>query len=317
MEVKLSKNAKIIIPGAAGLVGQNLVVQLKDKGYKNLVAIDKRRDNIEILREIHPDITIIEADVSEPGSWQDSLANADVVLMLQAQIGSKYSDDFIRNNVKSAELVLATSKQHHVPYIVHISSSVVESVADDDYTNTKKEQERLVIESGIPYCILRPTLMFGWFDRKHLGWLSRFMKRIPVFPIPGDGKYMRQPLYVRDFCKIIIAGMEMQPDNQIYNITGRENVDYVDIIRKIRNTIKSKTLIIHIPTSLFSLLLRIYALFDDNPPFTAEQLKALKADDVFELIPWWDIFHVDSTPFDQAIYETFQDKIYSRYVLKF
>jgi len=31
--------------------------------------------------------------------------------------------------------------------------------------------------------------MFGWFDRKHLGWLSRFMKKVPVFPIPGHGHY--------------------------------------------------------------------------------------------------------------------------------
>jgi hypothetical protein len=47
--------------------------------------------------------------------------------------------------------------------------------------------------------------MFGWFDRKHLGWLSRFMKKVPVFPIPGHGRYMRQPLYGgRDFANIII-----------------------------------------------------------------------------------------------------------------
>ena len=41
--------------------------------------------------------------------------------------------------------------------------------------------------------------MFGWFDRKHLGWLARFMCRVPVFPIPGSGEYLRQPLYVGDF----------------------------------------------------------------------------------------------------------------------
>ena len=45
--------------------------------------------------------------------------------------------------------------------------------------------------------------MFGLFDRKHLGWLSKFMSKSPIFPIPGKGKYLRQPLYVKDFCKII------------------------------------------------------------------------------------------------------------------
>ncbi|HEB87270.1 MAG TPA: NAD(P)-dependent oxidoreductase [Gammaproteobacteria bacterium] len=315
--MKLDKNSKIIIPGAAGLVGQNLVVQLKKQGYTNLVAIDKFTENLNILKKIHPGITAIDADVSRPGDWQAHLKDAQMVIMLQAQIGSKYSDDFIRNNIESAECVLATMREYSVPYVVHISSSVVESVADDDYTNTKKEQERRVIESGLKYCVLRPTLMFGWFDRKHLGWLSRFMQRIPVFPIPGDGRYMRQPLYAKDFCNIIIAAMKMQPENEIHNITGREKVNYIDMIRCIRDTVKAKTWIVKIPYSLFWILLKVYALFSHNPPFTAAQLKALVGHDEFELIPWWEIFNIESTAFTAAIEETFLDKTYSHYVLKF
>src|SRR3546814_13071813 len=92
-----------------------------------------------------------------------------------------------------------------VPYLVHVSSSVVNSQAVDFYTESKKAQEKLVVEAGIPHATLRPTLMFGWFDRKHLGWLARFMKRVPVFPIPGSGRYMRQPLYALDFCDVFVA----------------------------------------------------------------------------------------------------------------
>ena len=74
-------------------------------------------------------------------------------------------------------------KKFKIKQMVHISSSVVESIADDFYTKTKIEQEKIVVDSGIICPILRPTLMFGWFDRKHLGWLSRFMRKVPVFPI--------------------------------------------------------------------------------------------------------------------------------------
>ena len=78
---------------------------------------------------------------------------------------------------------------------MHVSSSVIESSANDDYSKSKARQEELVVKSGLPYTVLRPTLMFGWFDRKHLGWLSQFMSSSPVFPIPGNGNYVRQPLY--------------------------------------------------------------------------------------------------------------------------
>ena len=182
--VDVSKDSKIVLPGAAGLVGQNLIVFLKKAGYTNLVAIDKHKYNTEMLARLHPDITVIEADLAEEGEWQNSLQDAKIIIMLQAQIGGLTIEPFIRNNITSTEKVLDSAKKYNVPYIVHISSSVLESEADDFYTQTKETQEKLVIDSGIHYCILRPTLMFGWFDRKHLGWLSRFMAKIPVFPIP-------------------------------------------------------------------------------------------------------------------------------------
>ena len=238
--VEISKNSKIVIPGAAGLVGQNLIVFLMKAGYTNLVAIDKHKNNTKMLADLHPGITVIKADLAEDGEWQTSLKDADMIIMLQAQIGGLTIEPFIRNNITSTEKVLHSAKQYNVPYIVHISSSVLESEADDFYTQTKEEQENLVINSGIAHCILRPTLMFGWFDRKHLGWLSRFMAKIPVFPIPSHGRFMRQPLYVGDFCNIIIIAMFKQPQNEIFNITGREKIDYVDIIKAIKHTLGLK-----------------------------------------------------------------------------
>ena len=310
-------DAKIIIPGAAGLVGQNLIVQLKENGYKNLVAIDKHHANVKILSELHPELRVIEADLAEDGNWEKEFQDADVVLMLQAQIGAPTLEPFTRNNVTSTKKILAVIKKYNIPYLVHISSSVVNSVADDFYTNTKKEQEELVLASGIPYCVLRPTLMFGWFDRKHLGWLSRFMEKVPAFPIPGHGRYMRQPLYEKDFCNIIISAMQNQPKNKIYNITGRDEVDYIDIIKTIKRVKGLKTPIVKIPYSLFKGLMATYAFFSSNPPFTTQQLEALVADDEFELIPWWEIFDVQPTPFEEAMDETFNNPLYGQIVLKF
>jgi len=44
-------NQKIILPGGAGLVGQNLVARLKEKGYKNIVVLDKHKANLTILKK--------------------------------------------------------------------------------------------------------------------------------------------------------------------------------------------------------------------------------------------------------------------------
>lgn len=308
---------KILLPGGAGLVGQNLVARLRAKGYDDIVVLDKHRTNLEILRQVQPDITVEYADLAEPGDWQRHFVGADVVVMLQAQIGGNDYQEFVRNNIDSTRLILEQVKTQQVPYLVHISSSVLESAADDFYTNTKRAQEEMVLASGVPCPILRPTLMFGWFDRKHLGWLSRFMRKVPVFPIPGNGRYMRQPLYVGDFCNVIISCIENRVRDGIYNISGHEKIDYIDMIRTIKRAAEAKAVVMRIPYSLFYALLWVWGLFDKNPPFTTQQLAALSAKDEFEVIDWPGIFAVSYTTFEAAVEETFNDPRYSSVVLEF
>ena len=314
---QMNHEKKIILPGGAGLVGQNLVARLKAAGYKNIIVLDKHKANLKVLQEVQPDIVAEYADLAEPGEWQRHFQGADAVVMLQAQIGGNVYQEFVRNNIDSTRLILGEIKLNSIPYTVHISSSVIESVANDYYTNTKKVQETMVRESGIACVVLRPTLMFGWFDRKHLGWLSYFMKKVPIFPIPGNGRYMRQPLYAGDFCNIIIACIEKQIVDGVYNISGLEQVDYIDIIREIRRATGASSLILNIPYWLFHFLLRVWAIFDRNPPFTTQQLQALVTKDEFEVIDWPAIFEVQSTPFSRAIEETFNDPVYSKVYLEF
>jgi nucleoside-diphosphate-sugar epimerase len=307
---------RIVLFGAAGLLGQNLVVLLKQNGFTNLVCVDKHKANTAILRQLHPELEVIEADMAEPGPWEAACAGADAAVMLQAQIGGEVEEAFHRNNILATELALAALGRAGVPYLVHISSSVVNSAARDWYTETKKAQEALVDAAPIAHVVLRPTLMFGAFDRKHLGWLSRFMQTKPVFPIPGDGRYMRQPLYAADFCRIILACLQARATGS-YNITGREKVDYVDIIHAIKRATGARARIVHIPYWAFWGLLKLYALVKPDAPFTVKQLRALITPDEFELIPWWEIFSTRSTPFAQAVAETYGPNPYAHVVLEF
>lgn len=312
----MDKHDKIVVLGAAGLVGQNLIVELTAQGYDNLIAIDKHPYNLEVLKRLHPNVTTVLADLAEPGPWREHFQGAARVLQLQAQITGKDAQPFVRNNVDSTRLVLEALREYAVPFLVHISSSVVNSVADDDYTNTKKAQEQLVIESGLAHCVLRPTLMFGWFDPKHLGWLSRFMAKVPLFPIPGHGRYMRQPLYNRDFCKIIIWCMERAPNGAVYDIVGDHRIDYVDIIHMIRRVKGLRTPIVHIPYGLFYWLLKAYAMLSRKPPFTADQLEALTAGDEFVGVDTVAEFGIHQMPFEDAIRESYCDPRYSGIVLQ-
>jgi nucleoside-diphosphate-sugar epimerase len=312
----MSASIKIALTGAAGLVGQNLIPRLKARGYTNIVALDKHAANVATLRQLHPDITVIGCDLARDDGWQAAVADADVVVFSHAQIGGLDESAFTANNVTATARVIDALRAKK-PYVVHLSSSVVESAANDWYVQSKDAQEKLVLGAGLPCVVLRPTLMFGWFDRKHVGWLARFMQRMPVFPIPGSGRYLRQPLYAGDFCDIIMACIAQRPTGKVYNISGQEKIDYIDLIRAVREACGARAAIVRIPYSLFWLLLWVYGLFDRDPPFTTKQLEALVTPDVFEVIDWPAIFGVQATPLRAALAETFQNPTYSNIVLEF
>jgi uncharacterized protein YbjT (DUF2867 family) len=312
----MSLPSRIIITGAAGLIGQNLIARLVGRPGVEIIGIDKHPANTATLARLHPGIQVIEADLAERGTWEAALAGGTLILA-HAQIGGEDAAAFDANNIIATRHVLQAALRGDVGHIVHISSSVVNSAAHDFYTETKKAQEALVAACPIPHIILRPTLMFGWFDRKHLGWLARFMRRTPVFPIPGNGRYARQPLYAGDFCAIILAcadqGLVLPP----HNISGREVVDYIDLIAAVRDASGARCRILRTPFPLFWLMLKTYALFNSNPPFTTRQLAALAIPELFEIIDWPGIFGVQATPLADALNQTFTGTPYCDTVLEF
>jgi len=307
---------RIVITGAAGLVGQNLVARLKTVPNMSIIGIDKHPANTALLRKIHPEIEVVEADLAIPGDWAAHFAGADAVVVNQAQIGGLFREEFIANNVTATELILAAADLHKVPYLVQMSSSVVNSKANDLYVETKRLQEEIFNTCSIPHVILRPTLMFGWFDRKHLGWLRRFMTRTPIFPVPGNGRYFRQPLYAGDIVSIISACIE-QRITGTYDISGLERIEYGALIGIIHDIVGARARIQKIPYRVFWALLWIYAWFDRNPPFTTKQLEALVIPEIFPVIDWPGIFNVQATPLITALRETFLDPRYSEITLSF
>jgi nucleoside-diphosphate-sugar epimerase len=307
---------KIVITGAAGLVGQNLVARLKSRPDLELVGIDKHAANVRLFRQVHPGVQMIEADLAKPGKWADCFAGADAVVILQAQIGGLCLAEYQANNVTATKEILAAIQTHGVPYFVGVSSSVVNSSADDFYTRSKTAQEKLYVASLVPHVVLRPTLMFGWFDRKHLGWLRRFMDITPIFPIPGNGQFTRQPLFVGDFVSIIIASIE-QRKRGVFDISGLEQVSYGNLIATIHDIVKPRARIIHIPYAVFWALLWLYARANKNPPFTTGQLEALVIPETFPVIDWPKEFGIASTPLRRALEETYLNPELSPITLSF
>lgn len=311
---------KVFLPGGAGLVGLNLIARLQqDHPDWQLLVVDRKPQAVAAGRRLFPLVEFLCEDLTTTSnvSWPRRLAGCEACVMLQAEIVNTDPSQFERNTIRSTEVVLEQLQQQGLSRLVHISSSVVNSVATDLYTTSKRAQEELVQRSWPAAAILRPTLMFGWFDRKHLGWLARFMRTVPLFPIPGSGRFIRQPLYVGDFCRVIESCLE-QPDLAgTFDITGLEQVSYISLMRQLRQVTGARTWIIHLPIPLFGWLLQLWALISRQPAFTRSQLTALTAGDEFTVVDWPGFFAVQPTTLADALRITHQDPRYSQVVIPF
>ena len=77
------------------------------------MAIDKHADNLDILRELHPEVAVIQADLAEPGAWEDAFAGAQVVVQLHAQItGKHHAETSSATTCRRRERVLDACRRH-------------------------------------------------------------------------------------------------------------------------------------------------------------------------------------------------------------
>lgn len=302
---------KVVLAGGAGMVGHNLAPLLLHAGAR-VIALDKNQQNLDLLRRLNPRVEAHHADLSEGGAWTDLLAGVDAVVDLKAQIASPDETAFARNNVRAQERLLEACRAHAVRHLVHLSSTVVISVAKDAYTESKRAAEEMVRHSAVPHTILRPALMYGCFDVKHLGYITRVLEVMPVLPIPGSGRYMRQPLYVMDLCRVVKRCLERGPTHAAHNIVGLERIDFIDMLRVIANARGLRRILLPVPLPLFSAALEVTGRLLRRPRFTKEQLVALIAGDDFPLDGWCEAFDVRYTPFREALREVYASPFYAR-----
>lgn len=292
---------KIVLLGGAGFVGRNLVRIMIGDGYEpmSIIAIDK--DEMQLGKFEKLNINVHQADISVDGDWMNEFKGADYVINLAAQISSPDYDPFYRNNILATEKVLEACKKAGVKRIVHFSSIAVLSVRKDHYAKTKLDGEQMVKDSGLEYCILRPSIMYGPTNEENIGYLIEFSRKFPFFPIPGHGKWPRQPIYIDDVCNLVISIMRDFPSNEIYDVNGKDIVYFKDMVRDVQKQMGGLKFQIHLPVSLFKFLMMSFQKLTGNVHFTVDQVNSLIAEEVFPVYPWWEKFDIEVTSFEDGV----------------
>ena len=293
---------KSIITGGAGFVGRNLLRVMAEERLllSDITIIDKSRENMEKLSGIP--CTKVDGDLAEYKDWKKEFTDKEVVISLAAQISSNDIDDFERNNVKAIENTIRAAHEYGIKKILHFSSAAVLSSRNDHYSRTKHEGEEIVASSDLDYLILRPSLMYGLTDEKNIGYLIDFSRKSPVFPIPGSGKWPRQPIYVDDVCHLAINSLNAMPlGRKIVSVNGREPIFFDEMVRIVQTKVGGIHFRLYLPVPIFKFAMVAFQSIIRQPRFTTDQVDSLTSNDVFEEYAWWDEFDLEVTSFEKGV----------------
>jgi uncharacterized protein YbjT (DUF2867 family) len=150
--------------------------------------------------------------------------------------------------VSNTEVLFRAAKAAGVQRVVHISITNPSEDSPLEYFRGKGRVERTLKESGLPYAILRPAVLFGKEDIlvNNIAWVLR---RLPLFGVFGDGRYKLQPIYVDDLARLAVE-QGKRTENAIIDAVGPETFSYRELVGTIGAIIGKQRAIMPLPPSV-------------------------------------------------------------------
>ncbi len=258
-------DATDLVTGAAGYSGAYVAARLLERSR---VVRTLTRD----LADVPAPIEAFPYRFDEPDRMIEAFAGVDTfynTYWVRFGRGSFTHDDAVRNSRALVDAATAAG----VRRIVHVSIMHPDVDSPYSYHRGKALVERAVMESGMEYAIVRPSVLFGGGDilLNNIAWLLR---RLHVFAVPGDGRYEVRPTHVEDFADLMVAlgGAE---GSVIRNTGGPETFAFGDLVRRIGDAAGARALVVELPKAAVLPLLSVVNRITGDVTLHREELDAL------------------------------------------
>jgi len=269
---------RVAVTGAFGYSGKYIATQLLAEGHQVITLTNSpRRTNPFGSR-----VQAFPFNFDRPDLLARSLGGVEVLINTY---WVRFDHRLFTHDqaVANTRALFAAAKQAGVRRIVHVSITNPDLHSDLPYFKGKAELEQSLVASGLSYCILRPTVMFGKEDVliNNIAWALR---RLPVFGVYGKGDYRLQPIYVDDLAAAAVeraAGTK----NEIVEAIGSETFTYRGLVRMIAEKLGLKRAIIGVPPSWGYWTCRFIGLLVRDVMATREEIRGLMENRLFVIAP--------------------------------
>jgi dTDP-glucose 4,6-dehydratase len=251
---------RVLVTGAAGFVGCNLVAHLLATSDDHVTAFDAltysgNRANLDRFDD-DPRFTFVHGDITDREAVAAAMAGHDAVVHLAAETHVDRSlmgpDVFVHTNCVGTNVVCDEARRLGVERFLHVSTDEVygsievgafrESDAlspSSPYSASKASSDLIAlshhVSHGLPVVVTRSSNQFGPFQFPE--------KLIPFFvttllgggrvPLYGDGLHVRDWLLVSDNCAALDLVLRRGVPGEVYNVAGRNERTNLDVTRAV------------------------------------------------------------------------------------
>jgi len=252
---------RILVTGGAGFIGSNFIRYVLGRNKScEITNLDKLSyaGNPENLKDIEgdPNYTFIKGDICDHDTVEKAMDGCDYVVNFAAESHVDRSihsaDEFIRTNILGTNILLEKARMKGITKFIQISTdevygsidngSFTESstlVTNSPYSASKAAAEHMChayyVTFGLPVVITRSSNNFGpyQYPEKFVALSITNLLEQKKVPLYGDGKNVRDWLFVEDNCDGIYFVLNKGAAGEVYNIAGGYEMMNIEMVHAI------------------------------------------------------------------------------------
>lgn len=232
-----------VVTGAFGYIGRHITRFLLDRG-EAVRTITTHTDKPNPFGEA---VQAFPYAFDRPGALVETLRGARV-LYNTYWVRFDHGGATFEAAVSNTAVLFRCAREAGVERIVHVSVTNASLDSSLPYYRGKASQEEALRDCGVPWSIVRPTLVFGKEDIlvNNIAWLIR---TFPFFPIFGSGSYRLQPVFVDDLAAIAFETAQGAA-GRIVDAVGPETFTFEELVRLIASQVRPGARFIHVSPAL-------------------------------------------------------------------
>jgi uncharacterized protein YbjT (DUF2867 family) len=259
-----------VVTGATGYTGKYLTRRLLGMG-KRVKSLTGHMDRENPFGE---QVEIARMAFDDPAELAKSLEGAST-LYCTYWVRFAHGDVTFEKAIENTKTLIKAAEDAGVKRLVHVSIANPSEDSPLPYYHGKAMVEKAVRESKLSYAIIRPTVIFGPEDIL-INNIAYFIRKYPMFVVPGSGEYGMQPIYVEDMAEIM-ANAGQTDENLVTDAVGPEAFTFNEIVELIKRSVHGHAKIMHMNASIALKAVKYLGNAVGDVVLTEDEVKGLTA----------------------------------------